>query len=92
MEPATIDNRVHDLETLSKKLVQLRDELRLEIHLAKHDVLDRFHDVESQWFSWQNHLSEARQAMGEAREDVWESLKRVGDEIEAGYEKVKRAI
>lgn len=93
MSTATMpDNRIHDLETLSKKLAQMRDELRLEIHLAKHDVLDRFHDVEDKWFSFESHLVEARKAAGEASDDVWEALKATGQEIQAGYEKVKKAL
>ena len=85
-------NRIHDLATLELRLAQVRDELRLKMHLARKDARDQWDPVEEKWRHFQARAGDLREASADAAEDVWTGLKALGREIGEGYEKIRRAI
>lgn len=85
-------NRIQDLRTLEQKLAQLRDELRLKMHLARADAHDEFDRLEVKWQRYRSRLGTLRETAGEVREDVWEGLHNIGLEIADGYAKVRRMV
>jgi hypothetical protein len=92
MAETATSNRVHDLETIELKLAQVRDELRLKIHLARADARDEWDAVEQKWAGFRTRLKALREATGEAREDVWDGVRALGREIGEGYERIRRAL
>lgn len=86
------DNRIHDLDTLETKLAQVRDELRLKMHLARADARDAWEGLEQKWQHFGNRLGDLKDASGEAAEDAWEGVKALGRELGEGYEKLRRAL
>jgi DNA-binding transcriptional ArsR family regulator len=93
METTTLhENRVHDLQTLETKLEQVRDELRIKMHLAKADARDSFDGLEMKWQHFRSHLGALREAGGEAAEDVGQGVKALGRELTEGYEKIRKAL
>jgi len=85
-------NRVEDLESLERKVAQVRDELRLKIHLARADARDAYDGLERKWQQFRSRLGDLRQASGEAAEEVWEGVKGLGHELAEGYEKLRKAL
>ncbi len=85
-------NRIQDLETLEQKLAQMRDELRVKIHLAKADARDQWDVAEQKWARFAPRAHELREAADEAGEGIWTSLKALGHEIAEGYDSVRRAL
>ena len=92
MTETATSNKVHDLETIELKLAQVRDELRLKVHLARADARDEWDVVEQKWARFRSRLAALREATGEAREDVWEGVRSLGREIGEGYDRIRRAL
>lgn len=92
MKTETAENRIHDLRTLERKLEQLRDELRLKIHLARADTRDEFDRLEAKWQGYRSRLGALREVTDEVREDVWEGLHNIGLEIADAYQKMSRIV
>jgi hypothetical protein len=90
MSTVTAENRIHDLRTMEQKLAQLRDELRLKVHLARADARDEFDRLEVKWQRYRSRVGALREVGEEVREDVWEGLHNVGLEIADGYDRVRR--
>lgn len=86
------ENRIHDLETLETKLAQVRDELRLKMHLARADARDSWEGLEQKWQHFGGRLADLREASGEAAGDAWEGVKGLGRELAEGYEKLRKAL
>jgi hypothetical protein len=90
-ETAT-SNRIHDLATLELRLAQVRDELRLKLHLARQDARDQWDQAEEKWRHFEARAGDLRQASEGAAEDLWSGLKSLGHEVSEGYEKIRRAL
>jgi hypothetical protein len=86
------ENRVHDFETLEQKLAQVRDELRVRLHLARADARDEWEGLETKWQRFRTHLGAVRAASGEMGEEVREGLRTLGHEIGEGYERIRRTL
>jgi hypothetical protein len=86
------EHRVDDLESLELKVAQLRDEMRLKIHLARADARDAFDVLEQKWQRFRGRLGDLREAGGEAAGDVWSGVKGLGHELAEGYEKLRKAL
>ena len=63
MPETATSNRVHDLETLELKLAQVRDELRLKLHLARADARDQWDGVEVKWMRFGSRFAAIRTAL-----------------------------
>jgi hypothetical protein len=85
-------NRIHDLATLELWLAQVRDELRLKMHLARQDARDQWDLAEEKFRHFEARAGALRRASGEAVEDLWSGLKSLGHEISKGYERIRRAL
>jgi hypothetical protein len=85
-------NRIHDLRTLEQKLEQVRDELRLRIHLARADARDEFDRQEVKLQRFRSRLGALRGVTEEVREDVWEGLHNIGLEIADGFDRIRRIV
>jgi hypothetical protein len=85
-------NRVDDFETLELKVAQLRDELRLKMHLARADARDVYDGLERKWQRFRNRLGDLREASGGAAEDVWTGVRSLGHELAEGYEKLRKSL
>jgi hypothetical protein len=68
-------------------LKQERDELRLKMHLGSMEVRERWEALEEKWQDFA-----ARARLRETSEDVEESLRVLGEELQMGYARVKAAL
>lgn len=81
-----------ELENLGEELVKARDELRLQMALAKAEVRDDWDELEKQWQHFSQQLKRAGHEAADASSDVGIALAAVGKELQKGYERVRKAL
>ena len=80
------------LDELVDELRRMRDELNLQLHLAKADARTELLELEKKLNHLEVRLAAAgREAKGSAS-DVGAALGMVADEIKRGYERLKRSL
>ncbi|MFD2229247.1 pre-mRNA-splicing factor SPF27 family protein [Alkalimarinus sediminis] len=84
---------LHDeLKSVSDAIKQQRDEINLQLHLAKGEVKDDLEDLEEKWRQLMDKMSEISQEAESAGRDILESAKELGTQIKEGYERIKAKI
>jgi len=78
-------------ETISS-LKQQRDQIALKIHLCNAEIKDEWNVLEEKLANLTSDYDPLKDAVAEAGEGVWESLKLVGEEIKGGYERIRKAM
>ncbi len=68
-------------------LKQLRDELRLQMHLGSMEIQDEWEELEKKWTEFTHKAELEATAKG-----VGSALETVGDELMKGYERMKKAL
>jgi uncharacterized protein YjbJ (UPF0337 family) len=79
-----------DLEKLMATLAQQRDELKLQLHLAKAEAKDEWDALEGKWEQAQGKLAQVQTAAGESLEDVRAAASLLADELKNGYERIRK--
>ncbi len=83
----------HDsVKKLIQKLKQERDELALQMHLGKEELKDEWDAVQHRLDQLVHRFEPLNQAVAETSEDVWASLKLVGEEVWAGFQRIRKSI
>lgn len=77
---------------LISKLKQQRDELALQMHLGKAELKDEWDAVQRKLDQLNDRFEPLKKAAAESSEDVWESLKQVGEEIKEGFHRIRKAL
>jgi ribosome-associated translation inhibitor RaiA len=73
-------------------LKQQRDELQVQLHLAKADAKDEWARLEKQWDEIHPKLEAAREEAGKTAESVSAALGLAIDELKKGYERLKNRL
>lgn len=73
-------------------LAQLRDELKLQVHLAKADVKTEWEKYEMKWKELQRKLTVVETASAETAREVREAIKLLMQELAKGYERIRAAL
>jgi hypothetical protein len=73
-------------------LAQLRDELKLQIHLAKAEVKTEWERYETQWRELERKLAVVETASAEAAREVGQAIQLLMEEIAHGYERIRRTL
>ena len=77
---------------LISKLKQQRDELALQMHLGKEDLKDEWDAVQQKLDQLSHRFEPLNKAVAETSEDVWDSLKLVGEEIKEGFHRIRKSL
>lgn len=80
------------VEELFEDLKQQRDELRLQMHLAKEDAKSEWDKLEDRWDEVKPKLDVAKDHTAEASKEVWSALELAGEAIKNGYQKIRRDL
>ena len=73
-------------------LRQIRDELRLQIHLARADALDEWEKAEAKWFRIHSQLSMTEAGAAKAAKEATVAWKQLVREMSDGYARVKESL
>ena len=82
-------------EQMTKALEQLkqqRDELQVQLHLAKADAKDEWARLESQWEEVKPKLEAAREEVSKTAESVGTALGMAIEELKKGYERLRSRL
>jgi CBS domain-containing protein len=73
-------------------LRQIRDELRVQIHLARADALDEWEKAEAKWFRIQSQLSMSEASAAKAAKDAGVAWRQLVREMGEGYARVRESL
>lgn len=80
----------HQLDRVSQ-LKQLRDELRLKLHLAKAEARDEWEKAEAKWNQLRQELPRLDDAKDDAIDALTGSARRLASEIRQAYTRITKA-
>ncbi len=81
-----------ELGKLIDELKTERDELRLQMHLAKADLTDEWDQIEQRMEHLKSKAAAVAEASGEGAKDVWEAAQLVGGEIRDAFARIRKAF
>ena len=84
-----MSNEVRDLWSTLKTQ---RDELRLQMHLARAELRKEWDDVEKKWRDAEQKFDTVLDDAGETAREAQGVLKVVGEEISAAYDRIKARL
>ncbi len=77
---------------LIRGLKHERDELRLQMHLAKKELQDEWEQLDAKVERLNQRYQPFKDAAAETADDVWDSLKLVGAEIRDGVQRMRKTM
>jgi len=80
------------LEELITKLKQERDELRVQIHLAKAEAKDEWEELEKKWEVVENKLAALKRETKDASKDIGAALGVLSEEIANAYKRIRKKL
>ncbi len=80
------------LDEERERLKTIRDELRVQIHLAGAELRDRFEEMERNWHRLEGRVAAVGETAREEAKDVGEAAKLLIDEIREGYEHIRSRL
>ena len=83
-------SRNKELDNLLETLKQQRDELNLQLHLAKAEARDEWAALEGKWEQVEGKLGQLKTVAGDAAEDVGAAAKLLAEEIGRGYDRIRK--
>jgi uncharacterized protein (DUF342 family) len=85
-------NIQEELEKFRDGLLQQRDELRVQLNLAKMEVREEWEETEEKLGHFKSKLEDVSGEAKAASEDVWSSVKALGEEIERAYKRIRSRL
>lgn len=85
-------NVQQEIEKFRDGLLQQRDELLVQINLAKLEAREEWDHTEAKLEEFSLKLEAAAREARDASDDVWTSAKMLGEEIKGAYERIKNRL
>jgi ribosome-associated translation inhibitor RaiA len=85
-------NEQERLEELVADLRQQRDELLLQIHLAKAEAKEEWEELEHKWKLMEPKLEALRREATDSAQDVGAALDLVADELRKAYKRLRDTL
>ncbi len=79
-------------EKIIAKLETERDELRVQMHLAKEEFQDEWEELERKWEKMQHKLAAARDETRESSTNIGTAAKLLAEEIRAAYQRIRKTL
>jgi len=81
-----------DLKKMVDDLKQQRDEINLQLHLAKVEVRDEWDKLEPKWEEVKGKMATMSEVARQTSESVTTAAGLLADEIKEGYERIKKSL
>jgi chromosome segregation ATPase len=81
-----------ELEKTRDALQQQRDEIRIQIHLAKMDVKEEWEKTETQFHALEAKIKEITADASDAKKDIAASATQLFEDIQAAYHRIRRHL
>lgn len=82
----------YDLDVIVEDLKRARDEVRVQMHLAKADARNEYERLEHEWEHVRAKLGLIGKEAGKAAVEVGAALRLAVDELRQGYEHVRQLL
>ena len=76
----------------AQKLAQMRDELKVKMHLAKAEARDEWEKLETKWHEFERQGETLERATEKAGHEIREAMDRLGHELKEGYERIRKTM
>jgi uncharacterized coiled-coil DUF342 family protein len=87
-----MDDVKEKLQELAQELRQTRDQLRVQVSLAKAEARDEWQELEEKWVHFRTRMKPVEEAVGETTEEVGDALVSLGKELRSGYQRIRNAL
>jgi len=87
-----MSERRERLQEMISGLKQQRDELSVRMHLAGAEAKQEWDRLDEKLDKLSHRFEPLKHAAEETAGDVWESLKLVGEEIQHGFERIRKSL
>ncbi len=87
-----MDDKTTDLTTLVDNVKQQRDDLRVRLHLAKAEAKDEWERLEAKWEHVRGKMGVLGREAGKTAQDVGAALRLAVEELQRGYEQVRKLL
>ena len=84
--------KIPDLSSLLDDVKRQRDEIRVQLHLAKAEAKDEWERLETQFEHVRGKLQVVGHEAGKAAEEVGAALRLAAEELLHGYERVRKIL
>ena len=92
MNTRSLDELRTNAAALLAKLRTERDELAVQMQLAKAEARDEWHKLEPKWEHFQSRARDAADSADEVSKDVGAALGLLGEELRRGYERIRASL
>lgn len=80
------------IEELVSDLQQQRDELRVQMHLAKTEAKEEWENIERKWHSVESRFDDLREEASDSAGDIGAALGLLAEEIEKAYKRLRKQL
>jgi hypothetical protein len=87
-----VAHSLFEIDELISVIRQQRDELNVQMHLAKAEILDEWKSTEIKFEQLVGKANSVKKEAGEASKDILSALELVADEVKHGYERIRKKI
>lgn len=81
-----------ELKRIRETVDRQRDEIRLQLHLARQDAKDEWDDLEEQWDRFRNTLEQILRDTEESSQETRQHALKMGDELKQHYERLRKKL
>lgn len=81
-----------ELRELSQTVQRHRDEVRVQLHLARQDVKDEWDDLDAYWQRFRRKLDEIVHDAEDTSQEARQSARELGNELKEGYERLRKRL
>lgn len=85
-------NTTQETGKLVERIEQLRDELRVKVHLGKAEARDKWTGLEHKWTELQRKRHQVESAGAESAAELKAAVGLLVDELAEGYERVRQVL
>lgn len=68
------------------------DQLRVQVHLGSQELKDEWEKLDDKLSQLNHRFDPLKAAIEDTGEEVWESLKLLGDEIKEGFNRIRKSL
>jgi len=83
---------LYEIDDILESIKQQRDEINVQLHLAKAEVRDEWEKAEQKFEQFKSKADTVRHEMGDVSGDVLAALKITAEEIKKGYDRVRKVL
>lgn len=92
MTQLSMDDLRRTVDEQLAKLRTERDELKVQMHLAKAEAREEWDKMERRFDEFQTKARAAQDEAGDAAKDVGAAAKQLGEEIAEAYQRIRKAF